>query len=397
MTTTAVSGTVVRDQVLEAHARGESLRVAGRGTWLDAGRPVDASRALDLSFHAGIIEYVPGDVTLTARAGTTLAEVARLTNAERQWLALDPFGSLDGTLGATIATASSGPLAHAFGTPRDQVLGLEVVSGSGDVIRAGGRVVKNVAGFDLTRLFTGSWGTLGILTEVTVRLRALPEAEAHLAVAVPDDRPAGIAALCRAATELRAAPYALELVSAALATRVGLTPATTLLVRLGGNASAVRAQRDAVAMLGQSSEIAPDTWTALRNTEPVRSAVIRIAGRPSAFAGAWRTMSDLLAPLPGVLIHGSPGRGTVRAIVPDPLSAELAEALRSLVESARGVSAERLPAPLWPQFDRLIAERPLPDEDVASRRVLASLTRRVKDTYDPMHLLNPGLLGTAIA
>ena len=135
---------------------------------------------------------MPGDLTLTARAGTTLAEIERATAAERQLLALDPYGTARGTIGATIATASAGPLAHAFGTPRDLVLGLEFVTGDGAVIRAGGRVVKNVAGFDLTRLLTGAWGTLGVITEVSVRLRALPEMEESVALAVRDDGDRGL-------------------------------------------------------------------------------------------------------------------------------------------------------------------------------------------------------------
>src|SRR5439155_9619738 len=102
----------------------------------------------------GIVEYVPGDLTLTARAGTTLAEIRDATAAEQQWLALDPHGSDDGTIGATVATASAGPLATAFGTPRDLVLGVEFLTGGGALARGGGRVVKNVAGFDLVRLLT---------------------------------------------------------------------------------------------------------------------------------------------------------------------------------------------------------------------------------------------------
>src|SRR5207247_2074887 len=140
---------------------------------------------------AGITEYVPGDLTLTARAGTTLEDIRLATAAHDQWLALDPYGGDEGTLGATIATASAGPLSTSFGTPRDLMLGLEFVTGEGVVVRGGGRVVKNVAGFDLTRLLTGSWGTLGVITEVTLRLHARPEAEESIAVRLGDD--AGIA------------------------------------------------------------------------------------------------------------------------------------------------------------------------------------------------------------
>jgi glycolate oxidase FAD binding subunit len=393
----AATSAAIREQVLEARARGGPMRIVGRGAWLDAGAPVRAERTLDLTAHSGIVEYVPGDVTLTALAGTTLDEIARVTGSERQWLALDPFGSSDGTLGATVATAASGPLAHAFGTPRDQVLGMEVVSGGGDVIRAGGRVVKNVAGFDLTRLFTGSWGTLGAITEVTVRLRAMPAAEAHLTVAVPDDRPAAVATLCRQARELRAEPYALELVSPALAGRLGLPSATTLLVRLGGNAAAVTAQRDALASVGRFTDIPAATWAQLRGVEPAGSAVVRLGGLPSEFAPAWQSMREAVAAIPGALVHGSPGRGTVRAILPDAPQSLLEDVLRDLARHSRPFIAERLPPALWPVADKLIARRPVSDETTASHRVRAALMRRVKDTYDPMHLLNPGILGEAIA
>ncbi|HKV51240.1 MAG TPA: FAD-binding protein, partial [Gemmatimonadaceae bacterium] len=211
--------------VTEAAVRRTPLRIVGRGHWLDAGPPARAATPLALDELSGIVAYTPGDLTLTARAGTTLAEIAAVTAEHGQWLALDPFGTDDGTIGATVATASSGPLAHAFGTPRDAVLGLEVVTGEGAIIRTGGRVVKNVAGFDLTRLFTGSWGTLGAITEVTVRLRAMPEGDETWAIAVGDDD--ALDAVCRAARTAAIAPLAFEALDAALASRVGLGGRTT--------------------------------------------------------------------------------------------------------------------------------------------------------------------------
>src|SRR5262249_12974640 len=170
----------IAERLRDAGAHDTRLRIAGAGTWLDAGRPVESSEQLSLAAHAGITEYTPGDLTLTARAGTTLREVHDAVAPHGQWLALDPFGADDGTIGATIATASAGPLATRFGTPRDLTLGLEFVSGRGAIVRGGGRVVKNVAGFDLTRLLTGSWGTLGVITEATVRLHARPETDVTL-------------------------------------------------------------------------------------------------------------------------------------------------------------------------------------------------------------------------
>src|SRR4030081_2033021 len=133
----------VAERMRAARASSTALRLVGAGTWLEGGRPGEARERLELGALTGIVEYEPGDLTLTALAATSLAEIERVTRAEGQWLPLDPPGAPDGTIGATIATASWGPLASAYGTPRDQVLGCELVSGTGDIVRAGGRVVKN--------------------------------------------------------------------------------------------------------------------------------------------------------------------------------------------------------------------------------------------------------------
>jgi glycolate oxidase FAD binding subunit len=158
----------VRDAVSDRTA----LRIVGRGTWLGAGSPVSASQQLLLADDRGVGAYVPDDLTITVRAGSTLRELAATLGAHDQWIALDPEGGADVTIGATVATCSYGPAAALFGTPRDQVLGMTVVLGTGEVIHVGGRVVKNVAGFDLTRLMIGAWGTLGVITEVTLRARS---------------------------------------------------------------------------------------------------------------------------------------------------------------------------------------------------------------------------------
>ena len=145
------------------------LRIAGAANWLDAGRPVVSTNRLSLAEHSGVIDYVPGDLTITAAAGTSLRDIQRITGEHGQWFPLDPHGRDEGTIGATIATGSYGPLAHSFGRARDLVLGVEFVTGDGRVVRGGGRVVKNVAGFDLVRLVTGLWGTIGVITEATLR------------------------------------------------------------------------------------------------------------------------------------------------------------------------------------------------------------------------------------
>ena len=393
----AVAANAVREQIAEARARGDTIRIAGRRQWLDAGHPVSADRTLDLAGLTGIVEYVPGDLTLTALAGTPLGDIQREAAAANQWLALDPFGSDRGSLGATVATASAGPLTHAFGTARDQILGIEAVTGTGDLIRAGGRVVKNVAGFDITRLFTGSWGTLGAITEISVRLRAVPAAEAHLAVELPDDQPSAISALCRDAIRVRAEPYAMELIEARFAARLGLSAATTLLVRLGGNATAVASQRAAVATLGRVTDIDVGVWETMRTAEPAGCAIVRVSSRPSALPSQWAAMLQAMSALPDALVHATVVRGTVRAIVPNAPPAALAGAVQRLARNARGFSAERLPPVVWPIADAARAERDMSSEMAASERVRDELLRRVKDTFDPMHLLNPGILGEAIA
>lgn len=164
--------TEIASAIRDAGAARTPLRIVGRGTWLGAGAQVAAETTLSLVDDAGIVAYAPDDLTVTVRAGTTLRELADALARRDQWVALDPDGGLDGTIGATVATCSYGPAAALFGTARDQVLGMTVVLGTGDIARPGGRVVKNVAGFDLTRVMIGAWGTLGVITEVTLRVRS---------------------------------------------------------------------------------------------------------------------------------------------------------------------------------------------------------------------------------
>lgn len=376
------------EQVREAVARPGGpapLRVVGAGSWLDGGRPVrDDAAPLHAGALTGIVEYVPGDLTLTARAGTPLGEIARITAAEGQWLALDPICGTHGTratLGATVATASTGPLAHAFGPPRDNVLGIEAVTGSGEIVRGGGRVVKNVAGFDLVRLFTGAWGTLGVLTEVTVRLRAMPADDETIAMELPEE-PALVRQLLARIAAAPLAPWALETVSPLLAHALGLGERPMLLARLAGGAALVRAQHQQLSMMA-ATELAPDdTWSRLRAADATRAAVVRWSVRPGAFADAWHH-ARTVAREAGGWAHGSAGRGVVRVVVPLPqqLDDEERAALQAalLAPFAGTRVGERLPPALWPG----VAPSPAADR----------LSRGVRAAFDPHHVLNPGILG----
>jgi glycolate dehydrogenase FAD-binding subunit len=366
----------VADAVREARARATPLRIAGRGSWLDAGRPVAATTMLPLAALGGIVDYTPGDLTLTARAGTPLDEIERVTQAEAQMLALDPHGPADGTIGATIATGSAGPLAAGYGGARDQVLGVELVTGTGEVIRGGGRVVKNVAGFDLTRLSVGAWGTLGIITEATVRLRARPEVDVTLALDVPDDGPA-LVRLLGGLREARIAPIAAELLDAAMARLTGAGSGTTLLVRLAGNAPAVAAQQATLATLGAARTAAHDVWPRLRRAEPDGAVVVRLSQRPSRLAETWAEAGRLAAA--DGMRHATIARGIVRCILPTSGAAALTAPAAGVATRIATRIAERLPAALWPA--------------VAPTAAGDRISLGVRAAFDPGRLLNPGILG----
>jgi len=238
----------------------------GRGTWLDGGAPVRADATpLHLDAFDGIIEYEPGDLTITVGAATTIAELDAATAKHNQWCPLAPWGGDDGSVGATIATATDGPLAHALGLPRDLVLGLECVDGTGKVLRPGGKVVKNVAGFDLVRLMTGAWGSLGAITRVSLRLRARPAVDETWRVAVNGERARDAQdALRRSLTP----PLACEVAPAG---RLGPQAQESLLVRLAGNAAYVAAARAAIAAIGEADPADATLWLALRRAAPHRA------------------------------------------------------------------------------------------------------------------------------
>ncbi len=249
--------------VRDAHNEARALRIVGRGSWLDAGGSVPATAVrVETTALDGIVEYVPGDLTLTARAGTTLAEIAAATATHQQWCPLAPDGGDDVTIGAVLATATRGPFSRAAGAPRDIALGIEFVDGTGAIARAGGRVVKNVAGFDLTRLFTGSWGSLGVITEVSVRIRAVPPVLEHWSLALDDANPA--ARQRQQVFERTFAPLAFEHVPTARRQALALPARHNTIITLGGNASHVDAARHALREIGDAAQCDADIWTRYR-------------------------------------------------------------------------------------------------------------------------------------
>src|SRR5215470_11664778 len=166
---------------------GKAVIPAGLATWLDGGNPVRrADVVLSLERMNRIIEYSPPDLTVAAEAGLAISELNAAVRPERQWLPLDPPGSSRASLGAIAACASSGALRLGFGTPRDYVIGLKLAHIDGTESRSGGKVVKNVAGYDMNKLYIGSFGTLAVITELVFKLRPLPERSCTVVVISKD-------------------------------------------------------------------------------------------------------------------------------------------------------------------------------------------------------------------
>lgn len=370
------------EQVKHAHETRAPLRVVGGGSWLDAGRPCTGA-PLEIGSHRGVVEYTPGDLTITARAGTTLRELHDLTNEYGQWLGLDPAHAAEATIGATIATASDGPLSTSLGRVRDLVLGLECISGTGERVRAGGRVVKNVAGFDLVRLHTGAWGTLGVISEVTMRLRALPETDRSFVIAF-DDR-AALEAVMAPLVNLAIAPLSFELLNGTLAQRLGMHDRACLLVRLGGNLASVEGQLSSLSLLGDVTEVSPTVFAELQTVEPARAIVAQVSHMPTLLTSTWRHVLEQCA-THGIWqpqMRACLSRGMVRLAIPvdaDTSIADetLAEFVRRLAPPGAHVSWERLPAHAWTHVRSSVADR---------------LSVGLRRTLDPAHVLNRGLLG----
>jgi glycolate oxidase FAD binding subunit len=360
------------------------VRIAARSTWLDAGRPVRAVNTLSLRDDSGIVAYVPGDLTLTVRAGTSLSEIEHVTREHDQWLPLDPYGSPDGTIGATIATASAGPLSTGFGLPRDLLLGLEFVNGRGEVVRGGGKVVKNVAGFDLSRLMTGSWGTLGVITEVTLRLYALPSTDRTFSITLAGGKHE-VAALIHAIATSPLSPYALQLLSRSAALALGLGNNPVCVIRFGGNEAVVNAQLIALSKISRPEEKESGLWGRLRHLEANAHTTIRISGLPTkVLAGSATIIRD---DIHLVYTYMDPRRGTLRIVLSADETGGVhstgaigsAEDFHTSGNGSSEVIFEKLPADIWQTISPSVVSDPL--------------SQGVKRAFDPHNILNPGILG----
>ena len=237
-------------QVAEAAADGQPLFIAGQGSKAFYGRPVTGG-TLDIGGHRGVVNYEPTELVLTARAGTPLADLESALAEHGQMLPFEPprFGGL-GTLGGAVATGLSGPRRPYVGAVRDMVLGSRIVNGRGEVLHFGGEVMKNVAGYDVSRLMTGAMGTLGVLLEVSVKLLPVPEHEATLRFQRdPEGAFLDLEAWVKAGYPISAAAH----------------DGQCLYLRLSGSEKAVRAAQTATG--GDDVAQGGDYWRALRDHE----------------------------------------------------------------------------------------------------------------------------------
>jgi glycolate oxidase FAD binding subunit len=387
----------VRAVVELAAATGVPVVPWGGGTAASVGTPVArAGLVLGLSRMARLLEHEPGDLTATVEAGMTVAGLQAALRPRGQWLSLDPPAMEHATLGGVIAANASGPRRHLYGTARDLLIGVTVVTGEGAVVHGGGKVVKNVAGYDLPKLFVGSYGTLGIIVQLTVKLRPLPDTERL--VAVQFDRMKDVGAAARVVMGSDLIPNALEVFDAEASRGLGLAPAPTLAIGFDGLPEQVAWQGDELARLtapvgGHKAITLPgEAWprllTAARSAFDTPAAVMRLVVLPATVADVIEQGANAVRPR-GLLSawSGHAGAGVLTAALfsaddqPDP------GAIPAVLEDWRGMArASGGHAVLeWAPLT-VKAFVPVWDAPAAAGRIM----QRIKAQLDPLNILNPG-------
>ena len=375
---------------------GEALEVVAAGTKRGLGRPVEAPHMLDVAAFAGIEAYEPEELVLTAKPATPVVEIEAMLGRSQQMLAFEPgdWGSLLGeaagrqSLGGMLACNLAGPRRIKQGAARDHLLGFHAVSGRGEEFKAGGRVVKNVTGYDLSKLMAGSYGTLAVLTEVTVKVLPQPETTGTLVLWGLDDGRA-VAAMTQALNTPHEVSGAAHLPGACLAAVLPGAGRAATLIRAEGPGPSVAARAAALRQelrdFGAAEQLPDETgmqlWRSLADVSPFAAeperAVWRISVAPqsgpgvaSAIAGALdaRIFYDWGGGLVWCAVAGAEADGgstVVRA------AAKAAAGHATLI---RGSAALRGRVPVF---------EPQPP-------ALEALTRRIKEGFDPRRILNPG-------
>jgi glycolate oxidase FAD binding subunit len=393
----------LKELVAWAAAGGVELEVLGAGSKRALGRPVEGARPVRLAGLASITLYEPAELVMAARAGTPLAIVEERLAANQQQLAFEPpdYGALlggpagAGTIGGAFACNLAGPRRIKAGAARDHLLGIQAITGRGDLIKSGGRVVKNVTGYDLSKLLTGSFGTLAALSEVTFKVLPAPAETATLLLAGLA-RNEGFAMLRRAlgsAYDVAGAAYLpARAAAASMIPPVAAAGTDLAVLRLEGPAPSVRYRADALTRL-----LAPAGRAVERLDTPAGLALwreIRDVGALPAERTLWRVST---APAAGAALVAALERGLelvwladwagglLWLAVPAPDDGGPADGGATAIRGAlaapgghatlvRGSPALRRAVPVFQ-----------PQEPA-----LARLTARVKDSFDPKRILNPG-------
>lgn len=355
------------DELAEAlrDTEADDARISIRGGgskqgWGAAGR--ETSAVIDTTHLARVVEHAPGDLVLTVEAGARLADVQSAVGEHGQRLAVDP-PEPGATIGGVIATAASGPLRLRYGPPRDQLIGITVLLADGTVAKSGGKVVKNVAGYDLGKLFTGSLGTLGVIASVTVKLQ--PVAPARRVVSVGAEDPG---AVWSALVRTPATPAAAEWDGTHVHVLVEGAPAA---------ADTMAAQIATAIATTTTDDALPDDFGA----RPWRAGemAVKVTHRLSALD---EVVAAIRRELPGARLSAHVGSGVVWAgwPAPDPAAAAGAVAALRAGSTSYGGSVVVVDAPI--EIKRAV--------DVWGPVAATDLMHRVKDQFDPGHRLNPG-------
>jgi len=383
-----------------ALAGGKALEIVGRGSKRLIGRAAQWDATLDLSGLSGVTLCEPAELVLSAKAGTPISEIETLVAASGQELAFEPmdYGPLlgaaaaAGTIGGMLAANLSGPRRIKAGAARDHFLGVSAVSGRGETFKSGGRVVKNVTGYDLCKLLAGSWGTLAAMTEVTIKTLPRAETEQTILVLNLDDATAGkvMAAVMGSFADASAAAHLPAPLAARIADVASAGGAVTAF-RLEGVApsvahrkgvlQALAAPYDTTGVLGEGAS--RSFWRAIRDVEPF------IAGGPSGQRDIWRIstapshgaeVGRALAERAQAEVFYDWAGGLIWAATP-PANDGHASLVRAAV-AATGGHATLIRAPA--------AVRAVVDVFEPEAAALAALTKRVRESFDPKRMLNAG-------
>ena len=390
-----------------ALAEGKAAEIVGHGSKRAIGRPAQTDLTLDLSALSGVTLYEPEELVLSAKAGTPLAEIEALVAAKGQQLAFEPMDYATllggvagrGTIGGALAANLAGPRRIKAGAARDHFLGFSAVSGRGETFKSGGRVVKNVTGYDLCKLIAGSWGTLAAMTEVTIKVLPRPETEETLLIRGLE--PA----------------QAVEAMTTAMGSSCDVSGAAHLPAEVATSHPGGRGAGAGVTALrleGFSPSVAHRRGVLAGADETVRrSRDHRCAGLARVLAGGARRHA--VCGRPRAAWSGRSG-GSRRRQTAAPSSARRSRAGAGRRCSTIGPVASsglRSPRPTMPARRRSAPLSPRPAamrrssarrlrcarrSTYSSRRMrrLAALTKRVKESFDPKGVLNPGRMWAGV-